>query len=791
MYIKIALRNLRRNRLFSAINIVGLALSMSVGLIFILNIKKQFDYDKYHPFPDRTYRIVTDKIFEQGVDHWASSPASLARDLEQYSFVEKVSRLQHGESASVSSEGKELPISLRYADSSFLNLFNFELIEKNNSALSEPNSIIISEQKAKDFWGSQSAIGKILNVPGKGSFKVTGVIKENKKPTHFHFDALASSASLKDTTSKGISGDWADLDGYTYVLLGKDAALKDLDNALEKIAAKAGNKLRATKGNKVKAYHFISQNLLGINPSTRSMVIDEMNRGLDWGGIAIMAGLILVLMILVAFNYTGLSLARSISRAKEVGIRKINGAKRYQIFIQFLTESVILTFISLIVSVLILPFLESIPLFREIIIGIEPDVSSVLWMVGFASVVSLFAGGLPAWLLSSFDPMVILQKLGNYRLLGGIGFRKVLITIQFTITTIFITFLVISKKQIDFERDFNYGFSVKNLIYLNAASKDIETLKSSFAQIASVKQVSATSGIPLRELSSGSCFVSSGKRGVDSLRVEYYSADSGFIPSLGIQLISGTNFPSDMGRNVESSVILNEKAVAKLKFKNPSEAIGQYVTLDSVQVQIIGVYKDFVNWNVRFGTMPFALRYKPSEFDQLILKVSPQNEAGTVAALKSAWMKINPKQAFDYEFYETFMKSSYEYKRQEFLLIDFLTALVLSISCLGLVGMVAYSVELRVKEIGIRRTLGAAGGQLIWLISRDFMQILVWAGILGLPVGYYIGYTMLKEYAYRIDLSVGLFLSCFIGMFVVGLLTILSQTYRVSYINPVESLRAE
>ncbi len=789
MYLKIALRNLRRNRLFSAINILGLALSMSVGLIFMLNIKKQFEYDKYHPNPDRTYRIVTDKIFEQGVDHWATSPAALASELEQYSFVEKVSRLHDGESVSVSGAGKELPVTLRYSDSGLLNLFDFELLEKNSAALNEPNSILISQEKAKDFWADENAVGQILSVPGKGNFKVTGVIKENKKPTHFHFDALVSSVSLKDTASK--AEDWAELDGYTYVLLRKGASVSDLDNALGKIANKAGKKLHATKGNKVKAYYFVPQNLLEINPSSHSMVIDEMNRGLDWRGIAIMSGLILVLMILVAFNYTGLSLARSISRAKEVGIRKINGAKRYQIFAQFLTESIILTCISLAVAVLVLPFLENIPLFREIIDGIEPDVSSTFWMIGFALMVSLFAGALPAWLLSSFDPLVVLQKLGNYRLLGGIGFRKVLITIQFTITTIFVTFLIIAKKQVDFERHFDYGFSGKNLIYMNAENKDIETLKSSFAQIACVKEVSATSGIPLRELSSGNCFISSEKSGVDSLRVEYYSADRGFIPGLGIELISGTNFPANLARNDETSVILNEKAVKQLKFKNSADAVGQFVELDSAQVQIIGVYKDFVNWNVRFGAMPFALRYKPSEFDQLIVRISPQNEAGTVAALKAAWTKMNPKQAFEYEFNETFMTTKYDHKKKELLLIDFLTALVMSISCLGLVGMVAYSVELRVKEIGIRRTLGAAGGQLIWLISRDFMKILVWAGILGLPVSYYIGYTMLKEYAYRIDLSAGLFLTCFCTMFVIGLLTILSQTYRVSYINPVESLRAE
>jgi putative ABC transport system permease protein len=790
MYINIALRNLMRNRLFSVINIVGLALAMSVGLIFVLNIKKQFDFDQHHPYPERTYRIVTDKIFAQGTDHFATSPALLAQELQSYPFVETVTRLHHSDFIIASGNGKELPLSIRHTDPSFLNVFEFELQQKNNQPLTDPNTIIISERKARDFWGDQEAVGQTLTLPGKGNFKVTGVIKENKKPTHFHFDALVSSRSLKDTTFRNNADEWADLAGYTYVLLNRHADEQDLKKALHTIANTAGKKLRSRSGETSKGYHFVAQNLLEINPSRHSMVIDEMNRGLDWGGITVMSGLILILMAMVAFNYTGLSLARSLSRAKEVGIRKINGAKRYQIFVQFLTESIILTLISLVFSLLILPFLDHIPLFREIIAGLDPDVWSILWVLCFTVIISLVAGGLPAWLLSSFEPIMVLQKLSNYRLMGGLGFRKVLITVQFTIAIIFITFLVISKKQIDFERDFDYGFSGKNLIFLQAENKDIEALKLNFSQIASVREVSATSGIPLRQLSSGSCFISQ-INGEDSLRVKYYAADQGFLPGMGIQLVSGTNFSADIGQMDETVVILNEKAVKELKFKNASEAVGKYVTLDRNQVQIIGVYKDFINWNLRFGSMPFALRYKPAEFDQLIIKVSSQNEAGTVLALKSAWDKVKPKVPFKYEFYETFINSKYEHKRKEFLLIDYLTALVMSLCCLGLVGMVAYSVELRVKEIGIRRTLGAAGGQLIWLVSRDFMKILVWAGVLGLPVGYYIGYTMLKEYAYRVDLSAGLFLSSFLIMFVLGLLTILSQTYRVSYVNPVDSLRAE
>jgi putative ABC transport system permease protein len=791
MYVIIAFRNLMRNRLFSLINIAGLALAMSVGLVFILNIKRQFDFDQYHPFPERTYRVITDKIYAQGTDHFATSPTLLAQELQAYSFVETVTRLYHSGYAAATGNGKELPLSFMHADPSFLEVFKFELQQNQPMALGEPNAIILSEQKAKAFWGDQNAIGKILTLPGKGDFKVADVIKANKKATHFHFDALLSSVSLRDSSFKSTVSDWADLDGYTYVLLKSKADQDELNRALERVATGASKQLRSKRGEKSQGYQFIAQNLLHINPSSNAMMIDEMNRGLDWGGIAIVSGLVLLLTLMVAFNYTGLSLARSLSRAREVGIRKINGAKRHQIFMQFLTESVVLTLISMVLSCLILPFLDHIPLLAEIIKKLDADASSVVWVLGFALIVSLAAGGLPAWLLSSFDPMVVLQKLNNYRLPGGIGIRKVLITIQFTIAIIFISFLVISKKQIEFERDFNYGFSGENLIYLYAENNDIETLKDQFLQLASVKEVAATSALPLMQSSSGSCFISADNKGSDSLNVEYYAADHGFIPAMGIQLVAGTNFPTHLSANGESVVILNEKAIQQLNFKNASEAVGQFVSLDSSHVQIIGVYKDFINWNLKFGSMPFALRYRPGRFNQLIVKIAPQNQAGSVAALKSVWDKVKPLKPFKYEFYETFIKAKYDDKMRQFLLFDFLTALILSISCLGLVGMVAYAIELRVKEIGIRRTLGASGGQLIWIVSRDFMKILLWASALGLPVAYYIGYNMLNEYAHRIELSAGLFISCFLIMFVIGVVTILSQTYRVSYVNPVDSLRSE
>ncbi|WAC12656.1 ABC transporter permease [Dyadobacter pollutisoli] len=791
IYIKIAFRNLWKNKLFSAINITGLTFSMAVGLIFVLTIKSQFEFDHFQPYPDRTYRIITSKLFENGTDIYATSPAILARKLESYSFVEKSVQLSSGETVAASDGNKELALNIKYTTPTFLTLFNFELTEHNNNALDEPNSIIISEQKAEDFWGKANPVGKVLNLPGKGNFKITGVIKTNKQPTHFNFDALVSAGSSANTRQLTDSENWANTEsGYTYVLLKKGAGNADLQKALAQISGQTGSFLKTIPGNKSTGYQFIAQNILEINPASHSMIIGEMNRGLDWSAILIISGLVLLLLLMAGFNYTSLSLAKSINRAREVGVRKINGAKRHQIFAQFLTETVFLTFLSAGLALLLIPPLGNIPLFGEILATIQIDGKSTLWVIGFALLVSLIAGGLPAWLLSAFDPMVVLKKLTNHSILGGIGFRKALIVVQFTVTTIFITFLVISKEQTDFERHFDYGFSPENLVYVTTKGEDIPTLINGFSQIASVKSVSATSGLPLRELATGSCFVSNPKN-ADSLKVDYYSVDENFLTNLNIKLVAGTNFPANLSGTDESSVILNEKAIKQLNFKNPGEAIGRFVQLDSAHVQIIGVYKDFINWNLRFGSMPFALRYKPSEFNQVLIKIDPGNPAKTTAALESVWKKLYPKNAFHYEFYDSFMESRIANHEKDFVLIDFLTGLVLSIACLGLVGMVSYSVEVRIKEIGIRRTLGAAGVQLIWLISHGFIKVLLWAGILGLPVGYYIGHSMLKSYAYRIDLSAGLFLTSFLSMFLIGLATILSQTYRASYVNPVESLRSE
>ena len=792
-HFKIALRTLWRKRSFTFINVIGLALSMSVSLVFVLNVKNQFEFDRFHPFSDRTYRIITDQVYSTGTDTYATTPDALAEQLRNYSFVQNVVTLKKGAWMGASSGGKDSRMDIKFADSSFLSVFNFPLLVSNARALTEPGSLIISQKKASYFWGDENAIGKIIHIDDLGDFKVSGVIREPEEPTHFQFDAIVPEGSWKNR--KDLSGNtdaWTSMeDSYTYVVLRSSFDQADLEKALQSISKQASARWSKDGTNpKRKKIQFLAEKIIDINPSSRHFVANEMNRGLDWYSIFSILALVLLLLTMAAFNYTGLALSQALSRAKEVGVRKINGARRRQIFAQFLTESVLLTLVALVVAVLIIPFYSHLPVLDEIVKDLRLDGVTVVWIVFFVLIVSFLSGGLPAWILSGIGTMPVLKKLTTYSVHGKrVIFRKGLITIQFAVTVVFIAVILITKKQATFEQEFDHGFSYENLLFVDLNSHEVSTLQKRFEELASVKQVAATSGLPLRQLSSGVCYAQ--YNGSDSLQVNYYSVDRNFIPTLSIELVAGTNFPQNQGNGKEAYVLLNEKAIKKLGFKTPEEALGKVVRLDNSYCQVAGVFRDFINWNVEFGSMPFALRYRPAEFSQLVLKIDPVQPERTVKLLTAVWKKTFSDQPFTYQYYDSFIHQSFEGRTRGLLLIDFLAFLILSLACLGLVGTVAYSVEGRVKEIGIRRALGAAGFQLIWLVSRDFMTILLWAGVLGLPVAYYIGETILNNYAYRIELSYGIWLSSFLIMFVIGLLTVFSQTYRASYVDPADSLRAE
>lgn len=791
-YLRIAFRSFIKNRLFTAINLVGLSFTMAFGLIFILMIKSQFEYDKSHDNAKRIYRIITSKNRTGNIEFYATSPPIILDRIKQYPFVEDAVYLKINKTYISESGAKEIPLNIQFTDPSFLSIFHFNFVHGAASALDEPNSLIITETRAQTIWGKVNPVGKILSIPGSGEFKVTAVIR-SYKPSHFNFDALVNRKSYFDEKLPISEADkWQNLeDGYTYVLVRSVYDIQKLEAALTYISSKSKQFQKQNQSGQEVNYKFIAQNLKEINPSKYPAIINEMNRGYDWNTILAISTLVFILLLMASFNYTSLSLAKSIGRAKEIGIRKINGAKRHQIIVQFVMETALLTFCATILSLGIFMLMENVRFLQDLVNTIRIDIVGALCIFVFAILTTLLSGALPAWLLSSFEPMTALRKLSSHRILSGIGFRKAIIVLQFSVTTIFITFLVIAKRQISFEKNFNYGFDTKDLVCITTEGNNIVTFVKEINKIASIKNVTAASGLPMRQMFTGTSTISVvGKP--DSSRIYYYSVDENFLATLGINLVAGTNFlDGESSSQIERSVILNVTAVKALHFKSAQDAVGRFVKLDSNYVQIAGVYRDFVNWNLKYGSMPFALRNIPSKNTEVLVKVDSRSPLNSVATLGSIWHRVYPSKPFNYEFYENFMKWRIDHHKKDYFLLDLLTGLILLIASLGLIGVVSYSVDTRTKEMAIRRTLGATSGNLIWIASKSFVKILILSCIVGMPVGSYLGYKMLKGYAHRTDLTIDIFITSFLSVLLIGMVIVLTQTYRTSNVNPVKVLGSE
>ena len=791
-YLKNAYRNLTKNLLFTTINLVGLGFSMAFGMFFILIIKSQLEFDKSHENANRIFRIITSNSASGSTDLYATSPFNILNKIKQYSFVEDVTYLSTAKTYLTKLSTKEIPLNIQFTNASFLSIFNFNYIYGGHNALNQNNSIVLTESKAHSLWGENNPIGKTLNIPGSGDYKVTAVVR-SYQPSHFNFDALVYKDNISNQRRNDSNLDkWRNLeDGYTYVLTRPGYDIKGLNNALDSIINESKQFLSYKNNGKNTSYKFISQSLLEINPSKYSGMINEMNHGYDWSTIWAISALIFILILMASFNYNSLSLAKSISRAKEIGIRKINGAKRYQIFIQFMIEAALLTSLATILSFALFLIISNISFFHDFLNKIKIDISSILFIVSFALFTTLLSGFIPAWILSSFDPIKSLQRLNNNRIFKSNNIRKSIILVQFFISTTLITFLVITKRQISYEKTFNYGFNTKDLVCISTEGKNIETFVSEARKIATIKNITATSGIPMRRMSSGNCMMSLINK-ADSTPVYYYSVDKSFVSTLGIKIIAGTNFSGNMlSSQNESTVLLNESAIKALNFKSAEDAIGHIIKLDTNYVQIIGIYRDFINWNLKFGSMPFALRNIPSQYSEILVKIDSSNSLNSIAALGSVWHRVYPSKEFNYEFYESFMKWRIDHHNNDYFLLDLLTGLLLLIACLGLIGMAAYSVETRTKEMGIRKALGATSSSLIWVASRSFIKLLLYACIFGLPVGGILGNMLLSKYAHKTDLSIDIYLISISTILFIGITVVLTQTYRTSNVNPVKVIRSE
>ncbi|MCB9330513.1 MAG: ABC transporter permease [Lewinellaceae bacterium] len=798
-YFKVATRNLFNHKSFSFINIFGLAVSMSVCLLVIMLVHDAYQFDTFHPDSSRVYRVLTDAQRKGGGEEsYATTPFPLGKTLtEDYSYVEAWAPLVRRLNARFTTGDKQLDVEGLLTDANFFNVFGFELEEGDPAtALNSPNSIVLTRESAERFFKNQNPVGQVLENNTLGSFKVTGVLAPFPGKTHLEFDALGSLSSLDGIEQRVqdwgvLQNNWNNYYGtYNFVRLRKGVSRETAEQALAQISKEAYADLDLESRDA--GYRFRLQPLSEITPGP--ILSNSMGSGMPEMLIWFLTALSAIVIFSACFNYTNLTIARALTRAKEVGVRKIMGATRWQLFRQFITEAMVVSGLALIMAFLMLQ--ATIPLFSQLQfleftdVTLELDWTTAAWFLFFSMTVGLIAGALPALVLSRFQPLAIIQKLQNTRLFRRVGLRKVLLVSQFAVSLVFLILLTVSWKQVNFAMQGNFGFNANTIVNVNLQGQDYNRVLAEFQQNPNVVQTSAVSH--LMGTWQDSKIDVRVKPGGEPEGVRDYFIDDQYLSNLGVKLVAGQNFPDNPAQSTELFALVNEKFLEHYKLGSPAEVLGQTIIVgDSTVLTIRGVVEDFLYKPLSYALEPLLLRYDPAQWRILNLRLQTTDMPAAITSLERSWKKVDKSEALSYQFYDETVRENFANLYDIMWIIAYFAGMGILIACMGLLGMAIYSVETKAKEISIRKVIGAAPRDLIRLLSKGYLVLLAIAAVVALPISYLLGSQMLESFAFRIPMNVLIFLPGIAILFFLGMLTIGSQTVRAAFGNPANNLRSE
>ncbi|GAB4046638.1 ABC transporter permease [Spirosoma litoris] len=789
-YVKIAWRNLMRAKGYASLNIAGLAVGMAASALIFLWIQSELTYDRFYTKTDRLFQVYNRDIFNGNAQVWGTTPKPLAPALKQnYPDVEDAVRFRPT-GFLLTAGDKKLNTEGAYADPSFLNLFDFSLLAGNREkVLSGNNGIVITKALADKLFGTTDALGKIVQLDHKDSFSVTGILDDLPTNTQFNDVSFLLPWTAFVTPSWDSDG-WVSNNNYTFVLL-KDKANSDLVN--EKIKRLTANHLKGVVED-------VANRQIFLHPANKWHLYAKQENGqLTEGKIVTVRlfGIIAAFILLIAaVNFINLSTARSEKRAKEVGVRKVAGAQKSALIFQFISESILLTFLSGILALLLIVL--CMPTFNELT-GKQLSLSfgSVrFWASALAFVLftGLLAGSYPAFFLANFQPVKVMKGVSQ-SVHAAFSPRKGLVIAQFTFAIVLIIATLVIKHQINYAQNRESGYDRNNLLfsYLSGDLPDhYGSLQQELIQRGAAVAVSKSLG-PITTISSrqwGLSWPGSTKADKD-IEFDRFAADANFLKTTGTKLIAGREIDVRQYPTDSSAVLLNETAVKTMHLKTP---IGATVSFDNRNWQVIGVVKDFIFASPYEAINP-VLVHGPKGSVPLSwtsIRLNPANTtAQNLELAEAVFKKYNPGYPFEYTFADESYKAKFADEQRTSLLTSLFTGLTIFISCLGLFGLAAYTAQQRTKEIGVRKVLGASVPSIIGLLTKDFIQLLVIAFVIGAPIGWYAMDKWLQDYNYRIAIGAGVFVLTLVSSLVIVMLTVSFQAIKAALVNPVRSLRSE
>lgn len=791
-YFIIASRTLAKQRFFTIINVLGLSIGMSVSLLLLAMFSFLSTYDNFHSKGDRIYRVLTQTDDHVRNAEYASAPAPLGEKIRaDISGIEEVVRINNAFSANAKDENNnEIPLQGYYVDPNFLKVFDFPLLKGNAAALTKPNSMLITEIAAAKMFGDRDPIGKILTMEGLGNFEVAGVLKNIPGNSHMQFEMLTGYSTLEaldKTLSPVTDQPWKVFNGnYTYVLLPENYQLGPIENSLNRIASSI------YKDDKDFTASFALQSLNGIVPGPD--VRNDIGPEWDYPSLSIFVVLTLLLLVPACLNYATISIARALKRAKEIGLRKVVGGQRSQIFFQFIVETVIITFTALAgaygIFYIVRPeFLALLVPSSAAALDLSLSTTMVLYFIAFALFVGLIAGAPPAIYFSKLNPVQSLKNSIPIKVFAGVSFRKILITAQFALSLGFIMAVAIILKQYRSSLNYDFGFSQESILDVQLQGVNQQQVRNEFEKLSAVQSVSMSSHI-VGASGFSETWVHQ-EAGSDSLEVYQMSIDNNYLLNLDLIILAGKNFSSEASANT-GQVIVNEEFLKSFKL-TALDALGKTFQITGENdITVIGVVKNFHYSTLRDPIGNFFFRYDPNQFAFANLKLLSNDMATTFSDLETAWKIPGGELRFESQFFDDEIEDAYSWYFSAVKICGFIGVLAVSISCLGLLGMVVYSAETRTKEIGVRKVMGASSMQLAILLSKGYVKLVLIAAVIAIPVTYFLFdkvLTMMQYYRAEIGLlEIGVSLAITL---ILGVTTIMSQTLKAARSNPVDTLRRE
>ena len=792
-YFKTAIRNLLKNKGFTVINILGLSLGLATCLLIVFYVKDELSYDKYNAKADRIYRVDFDIKFGNNSNSYAAVAGPIAGELKKdFPSVEQAVRLrplfEEQTGYRVKKGNSSIPEkNMIYADKGLFDVFSFPMIDGDPAtALAEPNTVVITESIAKKYFNNTQIVGQSLVFDDTINFKITGVIKDLPKQSHFNFDFFLSMAS-----SPGINeANWGGGGYNTYVLLKPGTNYSDLGKKLSAIAMENVKTWLKDNNDYVRT---VFRPLGSIH--LESNLQQELGRNGSIQYVYIFSAIAIFILLIACVNFMNLSTARSANRAREVGVRKVLGSPRKYLIAQFLTESTIVTLISTVIAVFAAGAL--LPLFNQISgKSLSFNTGTFTWLLplslGLVIVIGFLAGCYPAFFMSAFQPIDVLKGKLSKGFKGG-GLRSGLVVFQFSISIFLIIGSLVIYNQLQYIQTKDLGYNRNQVLILKntgGLNDHAKLFKDEISKLPGVISTSMTSYIPTENNSNITALFPDATAGSDrSMLTEFWPVDEDYVKTLGIQIKEGRDF-SRLMKTDSTAIIINEAAAKFFGFKNP---LNQTIYRHAYRLQtfhIVGVMKDFHFKSLRENISPVVL-YLDEDRAALNVKVSTSNIMWLVSLIKDKWKTMAPNQQLDFSFMDADFDAAYRAEDRIGEIFLSFTVLAIVIACLGLFGLATYAAEQRSKEIGIRKVLGANVFTLVGLLSKDFLKLIVISIIITSPIAWVVMQKWLQGFAYRTEMKWWV-LAFAAGISVlIAFVTISFQSIKAAFVNPVNSLRSE